>query len=92
MVSGCQEIIEKGISPEAVRMYVLESHYRTQAHFTWEGLEAAQNRLNNWQALADLRWQAIDDPELTHADLEQPQLFIKEKLAEFKYASGNYYS
>ncbi len=54
-----QDVEEKGISPMAVRLHVLESHYRSQSRFTWESLEAAQNRLNSLQAMADLRWQYV---------------------------------
>jgi cysteinyl-tRNA synthetase len=52
-----QEIMEKGISPEAVRLHILESHYRSQSKFSWDSLEAAQNRLRDLRALAALRWQ-----------------------------------
>jgi cysteinyl-tRNA synthetase len=55
-----QEVIDRGISPEAFRLHVLESHYRNQSRFSWESLEAAQNRLNDYKALAALRWQARD--------------------------------
>jgi len=59
-----QEIIEKGIPAEAVRLHVLESHYRSQSKFSWESLEAANNRLNDLKAVSALRWQArqtVDD-------------------------------
>lgn len=52
-----QEIIEKGFSSEVIRLHILESHYRSQSHFSWESLEAARNRLNDLRALAALRWQ-----------------------------------
>lgn len=52
------EIVAKGITPEAVRLHVLESHYRNQSKFSWESLEAAQNRLRDLRAMAALRWQA----------------------------------
>jgi cysteinyl-tRNA synthetase len=55
-----QDIIDKGIQPEAVRLLVLESHYRTQSKFSWETLEAAQKRLKELQAMAALRWQPRD--------------------------------
>jgi cysteinyl-tRNA synthetase len=55
-----QEVIDRGISPEAFRLHVLESHYRNQSRFSWESLEAAQNRLHDYKALAALRWQARD--------------------------------
>ncbi|HSX46016.1 MAG TPA: cysteine--tRNA ligase [Candidatus Saccharimonadia bacterium] len=52
-----QDIAEKGIPPEAVRLHILESHYRSQSHFSWESLEAAHNRLQDLRAMAALRWQ-----------------------------------
>ena len=56
-----QEIIEKGIPAEAVRLHVLESHYRSQSKFSWESLEAAHNRLRGLQAMADLQWQTVTE-------------------------------
>lgn len=56
-----QNITEKGISPEAFRLHVLESHYRSQSQFSWDSLEAAQNRLDGMQQMAELRWQPIQD-------------------------------
>jgi len=53
-----QDVVDKGIAPEAVRLHILESHYRSQSKFSWESLEAAQNRLRELQAMAALRWQA----------------------------------
>lgn len=53
-----QEVIDRGISAEAFRLHVLESHYRSQSRFSWESLEAAQNRLQDLRAMAALRWQA----------------------------------
>jgi cysteinyl-tRNA synthetase len=54
-----QEIIEKGITPQALRLHILESHYRGQSKFSWDALQAAQNRLRDLQAMAVLRWQAL---------------------------------
>jgi cysteinyl-tRNA synthetase len=53
-----QDVVGKGISPMAVRLHVLESHYRSQSKFSWESLEAAYNRLQDLKAMAVLRWQA----------------------------------
>jgi cysteinyl-tRNA synthetase len=52
-----QDIIDKGFSPMALRLHILESHYRSQSKFTWESLEAANNRLKDFQAMAVLRFQ-----------------------------------
>ncbi|HMS32352.1 MAG TPA: cysteine--tRNA ligase [Candidatus Saccharibacteria bacterium] len=43
-----QDIEEKGLSLDAFRLMVLSSHYQTEGNFSWEILEAAQNRLDNW--------------------------------------------
>ncbi|MDL2362848.1 MAG: cysteine--tRNA ligase [Patescibacteria group bacterium] len=53
------DIVANGYDPLAFRMLVLQSHYRNQAHFSWENLGAAQNRLRELQAVAALRWQAL---------------------------------
>lgn len=38
-----REILEKGISPLALRYYFLTAHYRSPMDFSWEGLKAAEN-------------------------------------------------
>lgn len=53
-----REVLDKGYDPQALRLFFLQSHYRSPIDFSWENLDAAQNRLKNWQAIADLRWQA----------------------------------
>ncbi|HEX7632818.1 MAG TPA: cysteine--tRNA ligase [Candidatus Saccharimonadales bacterium] len=55
-----EDIKKKGYDPLAFRLLVLQSHYRNQAHFSWENLEAAQKRLQDLRALAALRYQALD--------------------------------
>ncbi len=52
-----EDIKKKGFDPLAFRLMVLQSHYRSQMHFSWENLEAAQNRLNYLRAWADLSYQ-----------------------------------
>ncbi len=56
-----QDIIDRGFDPLAFRLLVLQAHYRNQAHFSWENLEAAQNRLNEIRACVDLRHQPSTD-------------------------------
>jgi cysteinyl-tRNA synthetase len=64
-----QDIKAKGYSPLVVRLHVLESHYRSQSKFSWESLEAAQNRLNDLQAWADLRHQPSAEAMTDKLDL-----------------------
>lgn len=74
-----EDIEKRGFSLEALRLLVLESHYRTQAEFSWETLEAAQNRLKDYQSMAALRWQTrkhTDDASM-YVLQEVPDDFIK---------------
>jgi cysteinyl-tRNA synthetase len=56
-----EDIKQKGFDPLSFRLLVLQAHYRTQAHFSWDNLQAAQNRLQGFREIADLRWQSIED-------------------------------
>lgn len=77
-----QDVIDKGFSPMAFKLMVLSKHYRTEGNFTWEIVEAAQNRLNNWQAAADLRWQrTVSEAELDILPLLQNDLDTPAALA-----------
>jgi cysteinyl-tRNA synthetase len=52
-----KDISDKGFDIDAFKLMILSKHYRTEGNFTWEILEAAQNRLNELRAWADLRYQ-----------------------------------
>lgn len=56
-----QDILEKGYDIEAFKLLVLSKHYRTEGNFTWENLTAAQNKLRELRAWADLRHQPSAD-------------------------------
>jgi len=42
-----EDIKTRKLNPLAFRYFCLNSHYRSKLNFTWQGLEAAQNALNN---------------------------------------------
>ncbi|HEV2413159.1 MAG TPA: cysteine--tRNA ligase, partial [Candidatus Saccharimonadales bacterium] len=52
-----QDVKEHGFDPLDFRMFVLQTHYRSQADFTWQGMGAARTRRLRLQAVADLRFQ-----------------------------------
>ncbi len=56
-----EEIEQRGFSPMDLRLHILESHYRSQSKFSWDSLQAAKNRLRDYRALADLRFQVLDN-------------------------------
>ncbi|HEV2403618.1 MAG TPA: cysteine--tRNA ligase [Candidatus Saccharimonadales bacterium] len=66
-----QDITKRGYDPLAFRLLVLQAHYRSQIHFSWENMEAAQHRLNDLQAIADLRHQ----PQISEMPGELNHLF-----------------
>lgn len=55
-----REIVDKGYSPMAIRLFMLQSHYRSSINFTFDNLDAANNRLHNWRNVAALRHQTHD--------------------------------
>jgi len=66
-----EDIAKKDIDPLAFRLLVLQSHYRSQTNFTWESLEAAQNRLKSLQMMADLYYQLPDAPQAEDQLIEE---------------------
>ncbi len=72
-----RDLDEKGFSPEAFRLLVLESHYTKESNFSWEILEAANNRLKNYEAMADLVFQPtkgkLDEKTLTLITEDTPK-------------------
>lgn len=54
-----REVLEKGYEPMALRLFMLQAHYRSPINFSWDNLDAAQNRLRSIRALSDLRFQTI---------------------------------
>lgn len=54
------DLAEHGFSALDFRMFILQSHYRTETNFTFDNLAAAHNRLERWRAIASLRWQTHD--------------------------------
>lgn len=55
-----REVIEQGHDPMAIRLMMLQSHYRSEMNFTYENLAAANNRLGHWRNIAALRHQIHD--------------------------------
>ncbi len=49
--------------PMTVRLFMLQSHYRSPINFSWDNLDAARNRLQHWRNIAALRHQ-------THSGIE----------------------
>ena len=65
-----QDVIDKGFDLQAFKLMVLSSHYSTEGNFTWEILEAAQNRLEGYRSMADQQWQTSDAGTVDSEKLE----------------------
>ncbi len=69
------DLEERGYSPIDYRMFVLQSHYRSEGNFTLDNLTAAKQRLAHWRDIAALRWQ-IDGTSST-AKSTSPEKIIE---------------
>lgn len=74
-----KDVTDKGFDPLALRLLYLQAHYRTELNFSWENLEAAQNRLKSLQAMADLRFQTV--PGFNEAEPDEAFIKLLETLA-----------
>lgn len=57
------DIVQQNFDPLAFRILVMQAHYKSQIHFSYDNLVSAQNRLNDLRAMAVLRFQPR---EVTH--------------------------
>lgn len=77
-----EQVEERGVELEALRLHILESHYRSQSKFSWESLEAAQNRLKAYRQMADIRWQTHASGAVTAADIKTTRQKILDLLLD----------
>lgn len=79
------DLEDKGFTPMDFRMFVLQSHYRTESNFTWDNLSAAAARLARWRTVAALRHQThdtlVDDGDKDH-DANGKLLAAKQAILE----------
>jgi cysteinyl-tRNA synthetase len=85
-----EDIAANNLDLRAFRLYVSESHYRSQSKFSWDGLNIAQNRLLKFINFAALRYQLRDDAAVTNLASDkilscmQDDLNTPQALAEFE--------
>lgn len=77
-----EDIEAKGYSLEAFRLHILESHYRSQSKFSWAALEAANNRYNQYLAMAQQRWQATAQGNVTSDTISEAKDIITNHLQD----------
>ncbi len=58
------DLSERGFTPLDFKMMALQSHYRTEANFSWEVLESARSRLKELKSFVVLRYQPNPDASL----------------------------
>lgn len=83
------DLADKGYTPMDYRMFVLQTHYRSEGNFTFENLTAAKNRLRNWRNVAALRHQIHDTIQETTTDSDKaiiPSYAVSQAVVE---ALGN---
>lgn len=77
-----QDLEEKGYDPLDLRLFILQSHYRTEGNFTFDNLTAARNRRLNWRNVAALRHQIHDTlttDEVTEDESKTVSLYAASK-------------
>jgi len=60
-----RDVEDKGFSPSAFRLLVLESHYHSESNFSWDIQQAANNRYKNWLSIIDTVWQLPESDDIS---------------------------
>jgi cysteinyl-tRNA synthetase len=58
-----RDLLARGVSPAAIRLELIKTHYRSNANFTFQGLKDVQRQIARWKRLE--RWLE------THRDMPQ---------------------
>jgi cysteinyl-tRNA synthetase len=77
-----KDIRDKGFDLEAFKLTILSKHYRTEGNFTWDIIEASQNRLNGYRAMADNVWQPSEQGTVDDAQINATQVAIRQALQD----------
>lgn len=84
------DLAEKDFTPFDFKLFVLQSHYRTESNFTWENLSSAANRLKHWRAVAALRHQLHDTlTDETEKDHDTNAKLLSAKHATLEALNGD---
>ncbi|MEN9558229.1 MAG: cysteinyl-tRNA synthetase [Candidatus Parcubacteria bacterium] len=62
------DLMARGISPEAYRLFLLGAHYRSKQNFTWEAVAGAQHAWEKIQRIVRA-WDAPTEPNLADQSL-----------------------
>lgn len=74
-----RDLLEKGYTGREIRYLLVQTHYKTQLNFTFEGLEGARSSLSRIDSFVDRVQSAVgrDTTALTKILEEQSQVFSK---------------
>jgi cysteinyl-tRNA synthetase len=78
-----EQLIEKGYSPAAIRMLMLQAHYRKELNFSFDGLDKAKTAL---QRLVDFRRRLTETPSRPDAPPTALPRISAEALSAFEEA------
>ena len=76
------DIEAKGFDPLAFRLLSLGTSYRKGVDFTWESLEAAQNRLNKWRGVIGDAYQATGGRATAPRDEDEIRVAFAAAIAD----------
>lgn len=76
------DVQNKGFDIEAFKLLIISKHYRTEGNFTWDILEAAENRLKSYRAMADIVWQTSEEGTVEDTQISETQHIMQAALQD----------
>ncbi len=83
------DITSKGYDLNAFKLLVISKHYRSEGNFSWDIMEAANNRYRNWLSVAALRHQIHETLEDDNSKHENDKTSTLAAIGAIKEVLGN---
>lgn len=75
-----QDLQTKGFAPMEFKLFALQSHFQSEANFSWELLESARQRLSDFYAAAERRFQPENEGGVNQKEFGQAAIKITKAL------------
>ncbi len=83
-----RDLIDRGATPAAIRLELIRTHYRSNANFTFQGLQDSQRMIERWARLRDWLEVHKDKPRLGSSRLAEGMVAFKAALCNDLNVAG----
>ena len=82
-----KDVFKKGVSPAALRLELIKTHYRSNANFTFQGLKDSERIIKRWHAFLD-KTESSNAPAQSTTDMTALETSFRDALANDLNVAG----